>query len=176
MVVCGCSEEREKYHKTLALELKKLRQEVKDIAKHFDDGLIALMRTSLKVKTYVHAQELYLTRLTMAVQDREDAFQRDRVIEDSLDAILTNEAQSTADYEAFVARVDSQERAVQELQRRDKELDRSFRDSIKESVGGSIDAETLRIVTALYKRRNGEAGGGAASRRPVGLRGASDSK
>lgn len=110
------SEEREKYHKTLNLELKKLRQEVKDICKHFDDALLAVLRLSLKTKTYIHAQELYLTRLSMAVQDREDASQKDRVIEDSLDGLLAQEADAATALETFTHRTEEQDRTVQECQ------------------------------------------------------------
>jgi len=39
-------------------------------------------------------------------------------------------------------------------QRRDKELDRVFRDNIKEAVGGTIDGETFKAVNSLYKLRN----------------------
>jgi hypothetical protein len=57
---------------------------------------------------------------------------------------------------------------VQEWHRRDKELDRQFRDSIKEVTGGAIDGDTFKAVTALYKLRNsGNAAPSGHSRRPV---------
>lgn len=49
-------EEREKHHKALGLEVKKLKAEVKDICKHFDDTVAALFQKYLKVYTYVKAQ------------------------------------------------------------------------------------------------------------------------
>ncbi len=49
-------EEREKHHKALALEVKKLKAEVKDICKHFDDTVASLFQKYLKVYTYVKAQ------------------------------------------------------------------------------------------------------------------------
>ena len=118
--VCGdgvsCSEEREKHHKALALELKKLKAEVKDICKHFDDTVFALFQKSLKVVTYIKAQELYTIRLSIAVQDREDAFLRDREVEDKQETLIVAENEAQDSYEAFVATVDAQEKAVAELQ------------------------------------------------------------
>lgn len=60
-------------------------------------------------------QELYLARLSMAVQDREDAFVRDRVIEDTLESLLAKESQATVEYEAFAERLAEQDRVVQEV-------------------------------------------------------------
>jgi hypothetical protein len=56
LVCLRARDEREKYNKNLTLELKKLRQEVKDICKHFDDAASALLKLSLKTRTYIHAQ------------------------------------------------------------------------------------------------------------------------
>lgn len=50
-------------------------------------------------------------------------------------------------------------------QRHDKDLDRLFRDSLKEAVGGVIDVETFKVMSALYRIRSG-GGSSAATRRP----------
>jgi hypothetical protein len=66
----------------------------------------------------MRVQELYLARLSMAVQDREDAFVRDRVIEDTLESLLAKESQTSVEYEAFAERLAEQDRAVQEVRAR----------------------------------------------------------
>jgi hypothetical protein len=39
------------------------------------------------------------------------------------------------------------------FQRRDKELDRTFRDSIKEASGGPLEPEVLKVLSTLFRRR-----------------------
>ena len=65
-------DEREKQRKALELELKKLRTEVSDICKGFDEKVKDLADIRVQVQVVVTTQELYSLRLAMGIMETED--------------------------------------------------------------------------------------------------------
>ena len=64
-------DEREKQRKALELELKKLRTEVADICKSFDEKVKDLSDIRVQVQVIVTTQELYSLRLAMGIMETE---------------------------------------------------------------------------------------------------------
>lgn len=65
-------EEREKLRKNLELELRKLRNEIKEICEKFDDKIFVLYRRRLEYDYRVYEQELYIIKLTLSMLIEED--------------------------------------------------------------------------------------------------------
>jgi hypothetical protein len=57
---------------------------------------------------------------------------------------------------------------VAELQRKDKELDRAFRESLKEAAVAPLEPDVLKLLTSLFKRRSTPSGGSVLSEQSRG--------
>ncbi len=55
--------------------------------------------------------------------------------------------------DAITASSEAQEKVVAELQRRDKELERGFRESLKEVAQAPLEPDVVKLLTTLFKRR-----------------------
>lgn len=65
-------EEKEKIRKNLELELRKLKNEIKEICEKFDDRLLVLYRRRLEYEYRVYEQELYIIKLTLSMLIEDD--------------------------------------------------------------------------------------------------------
>ena len=91
-------EEREKIRKNLELELRKLKNEIKEICEKFDERLFVLYRRRLEYEYRVEEQELYIIKLTLSmlieddnvarredyIREYEDLVQKEAVIREHL--------------------------------------------------------------------------------------------
>ena len=66
------AEALEKQRKAFELELKKLRSEVAEIIKAFDDKVLGVYKLRSAVQTVIQTQELYCHRLGLSIMKRED--------------------------------------------------------------------------------------------------------
>jgi ABC-type Zn uptake system ZnuABC Zn-binding protein ZnuA len=69
-------EEREKIRKNLELELRKLRNEIKEICEKYDDKLFVLYRKRLEYDYRLYEQELYIVKLTLSMLIENDNVNR----------------------------------------------------------------------------------------------------
>ncbi|KAJ1448951.1 hypothetical protein M885DRAFT_590664 [Pelagophyceae sp. CCMP2097] len=150
------AEEREKRRKARELELKKLRTEVSDLTKSFDEKVRALDKDRVEAMAAVVAQELYGLRLAAALVDQEDmaATGKRLVVKDSKLRVLV------ADHEALLAElyeaVDSNAASLDALQAEDRLLERNF----LKDFGAALDADAQRAAAVLYKFRDSDSRAG----------------
>src|SRR5690349_10998295 len=69
-------EEREKMRKNLELELRKIKNEIKEICEKFDDKIFVLYRRKLEYDYRVFEQELYIIKLTLSMLIEDDNVSR----------------------------------------------------------------------------------------------------
>jgi len=69
-------EEREKIKKNLEIELRKLKNEIREICEKFDDKLFVLYRRRLEYEYRTQEQELYITKLTLSMLIEDDNVSR----------------------------------------------------------------------------------------------------
>lgn len=168
------SDEKAKLRKALELELKKLKTEVKDIVGHFDQRLQGLYNEYLQTIVYKYAQELYMSRLAIAVQEREDASIQEEKLLTQLDELCDVRDAAVGKHEAFMNNFDDFRRSVENMISEDKQMEKNFRNNLM-NVSGSIDQDTYKTLLALFKQRNTSASvlGGRSSAQgmsSVGLR------
>ena len=71
-------EEREKLRKNLELELRKLKNEIKEICEKFDEKMFVLYRRRLEYDYRIYEQELYIIKLTLSMLIEDDNVKRKR--------------------------------------------------------------------------------------------------
>lgn len=140
-------EEKGKRRNFLTAEMNRLQMEIRDLATSFDERLAHLARVKTATSAALAAQEAYLTHLATSVQERSDSLARDRALEGLFVKLVPKEDAALLAYEAFKVQAEAQGRTVDELLNRDRALERSFRDNIRDyqrdsvpSIGGAADA------------------------------------
>ncbi|CAK4694164.1 hypothetical protein LEN26_007550 [Aphanomyces euteiches] len=150
-------EEKEKYKKSLDLELKKLKVDIIDICKAFDDKLKQLHDLYLATRMSVLTQQMYILRLGDVIMEHEYSRYEKMLLEKEIDKIENEIKALTADASEFETRMEicreEWHRAVEE----DKQHEKAFVKEIEDAAGIPLEHEVLRTLTELYrKRRNTE--------------------
>mgnify|MGYP001149508653 CR=1 FL=1 len=127
--------------------------EVRDSVAAFDDKAAALAKARLVTEAALNAQELYMVQLAVAVQQREEAMTRERVL-DALEFRQVPEEEGASNAAAaFAATLAAQDAAIEELTAKDKGAERGFREAMREAAGGSLDGDAYRALLTLYRKR-----------------------
>ena len=178
------AEALEKQRKALELELKKLRSEVAEVVKAFDDKVQVAYELRSAVHVTIHTQELYCHRLGMSIMQREDCITAMMETEEKVRGLTVQKDLVTAQCNAFTEKKEAEEATylekVADLQSREK----NFRKEIQEPAAATMDQDTVKMLMALYKSKSkggedGELGSGTTSysenRRSGGMSGSRQS-
>ncbi|KAF1776230.1 WD40-repeat-containing domain [Phytophthora cactorum] len=161
-------EEKEKYRKSLDLELRKTRGEVIDLCRAFDEKLRALRDRYTATHRAVLAQELYELRLGEELMAREQGeLETERLKEDAR-KMQDIEARAKAESDRFAAQLEACREAFHRATEEDKVLEKSFMRELEEMVqsggsagGGTPTASTSQLdspeftkhLVELYRKR-----------------------
>jgi WD40 repeat protein len=161
-------EEREKYRKSLDLELRKTRGEVIDLCRIFDDKLRALRDQYITTRRAVLAQELYELRLAEELMAREQLEVESERLENEARAMQATEAQAQAGSERFAAQLEACREDLHRATEEDKVLEKTFVRELEEMVQSSGSAggntptastsqlespELIKQLVELYRKR-----------------------
>jgi len=145
-------DEKAKARNALNSEMTKLVQELKDLVAAFDEKVTLLSKLRTTTASVIAAQELYMTKLALAVQVRQHTAVRDSGLQAKFDSLIPYESAAAEAHENFKVFVERQASRVEELQQRDKALDTTFRGSIKEAVG-TLDSDIVKMLQTLFRKR-----------------------
>lgn len=160
-------DEREKYRKSLDLELRKTRADVLELCRTFDDKLGVLHARYMTTQRAVLSQELYELRLGEEVRRREDLKLAMTRLEDEARLLQAAETRAQADCDRFAMQLEACRedfyRASEEDKLLDKNFMRDFEDLARTSEhgGGPLIASTsqlespdfLKHIVELYRKR-----------------------
>ncbi|KAF1333822.1 hypothetical protein FI667_g2453, partial [Globisporangium splendens] len=153
--------DEKKYKKALDLELKKIRSEIQEICKGFDDKLRGLQETYLQMHRSVLVQHLHELRLAEDLLDYEHlVLRRDQIetaIRELQHAIQKCERENDVSAVQLEACKDEWHRAVEE----DKACDRNFLKELDELVGSGagvapLEHDLVKHLVELFKKRKGD--------------------
>jgi len=150
-------EEQEKQRKALELELKKLRTEVNDTIKLFDDKVQALATAALRVQEAICTQELFYVRLGCSMVDQEVFSSTIRSLEEQLLAVRRQKIVASKQITNFNENVDSYAAEMQKLQEEDRNIEKNFRKDITETANKPINQDDFKKLIKLFKQRDGSA-------------------
>ncbi|KAF4323246.1 hypothetical protein G195_003779 [Phytophthora kernoviae 00238/432] len=143
-------EEREKYRKSLDLELRKTRGEVIDLCRAFDEKIRALRDRYMATRRAVLAQELYELRLSEELMSREHLELGTQRLEDEVRTFQETEAKAQAESDHFTAQLEACREDWQRAADEDKILEKSFMRELEEMVqsSGSAGSSLENMPTA----------------------------
>jgi len=147
-------EAREKERKALELELKKLRTEVTDLVKAFDEKVEELAGLRIRVQLAISTQEMYILRLRMGLMEGEDELLAIARLDNTMRGVLELKASLDTQSTQWQAEVDRAKDDLAGLQETDKKLEKDFRREIGEASPEPINQDTMKILTQLYKIRH----------------------
>ena len=146
-------EEQLKYRKSLELELKRLRGEVVDISKVFDEKLVTMSRLRMLTHREVLSQELYMTRLACTMVKREHSWAALKSTTQSIEDTRKARNDLRGKITRFTAQVEEEKLALQTVQEEERTLDRTFKRDLQTLCNTTFDQESLKVFTQLFRQR-----------------------
>jgi WD40 repeat protein len=151
--VKALEEEKEKQRKALELELKKLKTDIADVCRVFDDKVKELYDMRMRTQMVIFTEELYMVRLGLSVMEREDETQVTTELQSQLASELSKKVAMSE--KATIARkaVDKYKEDLTVLQDEDRLAERNVKRELSEANGGPLDQDTVKILIQLFKLR-----------------------
>ncbi|RLN95371.1 hypothetical protein BBJ28_00005484 [Nothophytophthora sp. Chile5] len=151
-------EEREKYRKSLDLELRKARGEVTELCRGFDDKLRALRDRYLATRRAALAQETYELRLAEELLAREQLELETQRLEDEARTLDEAVAAAQTDSDRFFEQLEVCREDWHRSAEEDKALDRNFVRELEELLNGSVlePPELVKQLVELYRKRKAD--------------------
>ena len=146
-------EEQAKYRKTLEIEQKKLRAEIADLCKAFDEKLLNMIKYKLITHREIIIHELYISRISTHLVDQD--FMKISMKE-SLDNIklLNDQSREVKEQLAkIITRGDNLKNQIAIAQEDGRSMDRTFRRDLQQLCNTNFDQDSLKVFTDLYKQR-----------------------
>ncbi|KDO34982.1 hypothetical protein SPRG_01044, partial [Saprolegnia parasitica CBS 223.65] len=147
------ADEKEKYKKSLDLELKKLKADIADICRGFDEKLKTLQDMYLATRLSVLTQQMYMLRLGDVLLSHEHICHDLASLSSEIASIETEIASLHVDHAQFEARLESCKDEWHKSMDDDKALERAFPREIEEAAGAPLEHDVLRSLTELYRKR-----------------------
>ncbi len=161
------AEALEKQRKALELELKKLKSEVSEIVKSFDDKVTSLGDLRSAVLVMIDTQELYSLRLGLTVMRKEDCIAAISEAEEKIAGLHVQKDILQAHLSAFIDKKEAEEATHAALQSEIVAKEKNFRKEIQDVSSTPLDQDQVKILAGLYKSKtrsgNGDGGSGTTS-------------
>jgi hypothetical protein len=155
----------EKQKKALELELKKLRSEVNEVVKVFDEKVDNMANLRSTVLEMILTQELYCMRLGLSAMRREDLRLEISAGEAMAAQMNVTKEAIITQLAAFTAKKDEEEEKYNALNAELGEKEKMFRKQIQDVCNVPLDQDQVKMLNMLYKmkKNKGEAGSGTTS-------------
>lgn len=151
--VKAVQEEQMKYRKMLEVELKKLRTEIADICKNFDDKLISLSKYKLITQREVLIHELYLSRLSSNLVSQEASNSQLKDLNETLVALSAQSSEAREKLGRVLSRAESLKSQLASIQEDGRAMERSFKRDLQTLCNLNFDQDSLKVFSDLYKQR-----------------------
>ena len=145
----------EKQRKALELELKKIKSEVAEVVKSFDDKLVVLENLRAAVQITTQTQEMYCYRLGLAVMRGEDCVSAITDTEEKIAGLNTQRDIAAAHVATLTDIKDDEQQKFDLAQAELVQSEKNFRREIQETSSAPFDQETVKVLLGLYKTKKG---------------------
>jgi hypothetical protein len=146
-------EEKAAYRKALELEMKRLRMEIHDSKKSFDEKISGMERVKILVMREVLSQELYIGRLSLSMVKREQAWTLLKATEVGIEENRKARHELSTKIDRVAAAVEQSKNMLQSVQDEEKNMDRSFKRDLQTLSNTVFDQDTLKTFTNLFRMR-----------------------
>mmetsp|Transcript_407 Transcript_407/g.764 ORF Transcript_407/g.764 Transcript_407/m.764 type:complete len:1920 (-) Transcript_407:94-5853(-) len=146
-------DEKAKYRKSLEIEMKRLKVEVQESSKAFDEKLVQMSRIKMLTQREILAQELYISRLALSMVKREQAWSMLKDTEESIEKCRVKREKINSKIDRLSIAVEEAKQRLQTAQDEEKALDRSFKRDLQTLCNTTFDQDTLKLFSQLYRMR-----------------------
>jgi hypothetical protein len=146
-------EEQAKYRKSLEQELRRIKGEIVDARKNFDDKLINMMRLKISTQREVLSQELYMSRIAFSMAKREQSWSSLKRTEKNIEISSKVRLELRETIQNFAVKVDEVKNLVNNAQDDERNLDRTFKRDLQSLCNTTFDQDALKVFTQLYRQR-----------------------
>ena len=146
-------EEQARYKKALETELKQLKQQSVDAIQSFDAKLVKMSKMKVLVQKELYAQELYVTRLSLSMAKRGQAWNLLKKNEESIDSTLAQRSKIRQKIEVFNVTVEEVKKNMNDALEEERNLDKGFNRNLGELTGVTFDVESLKVFKTLFRKK-----------------------
>jgi WD40 repeat protein len=146
-------DEQMKYYKSLELEMKKLRVEIQDVMRGFDEKLQQMTRLKILVQREILSHELYITRLALSMVKREQCWIMLKDVEKEIEMNHKRREEINRKIDQLTQVTEEAKVQLTNFQDEEKVLDRSFKRDLQTMCNMTFDQDLLKLFTQLYRLR-----------------------
>lgn len=147
-------DEKVKYRKSLELEMKRLKQEVADASKMFDEKVVHMARLKVLADREVLSQELYISRLALNMVKREREWSALKSVEVEITETNKTARHVNSKMESLSNAVETAKARLQSAQDEERNMERHFKRDLQTLSNVTFDQDTLKIFSQLYRQRS----------------------
>ena len=147
-------EEQSKYRKSLEIELKRLKSDVKDLWRNFDEKVDKLAKTRILTERELLSHELYISRIALGMASQDQLHKQLNQINESVadaERALKEKHDTTS---KFAETVQSAKEAMMHVIEEEKGLVKTFPRDIKLKCDFNFDPETIKMLFNFFKFRS----------------------
>ena len=152
-------EEQANYRKLLEQEMKKLRNEISDACKVFDEKLEDLSKLKVLVHREILSIEIYVSRLALNMAKTEQTWKNLKKAEQQIQSLRKDRSEVHSKIESYNQKFDEMKVRIGILQEEEKQMEKSFKRDLQNLCNNTFDQDSLKIFTQLYKLRTYPRGG-----------------
>lgn len=146
-------EEQLKYRKSLEQEMKKLKSDMAEACKQFDDKIAGVVKLKVLVQQEILTQELYMARLGLTMVKREQAWGLLKKTEAKIEAARKERTELRARSDRFTQHVESVKISLSAVQEEERAMDKTFKRDFQTLCNNNFDQDSLKVFADLYRRR-----------------------
>jgi len=152
-------EEQAAYRKSLEQEMKKLKNEVTELCKAFDEKLAELSTLKVSVHREVFSHEIYISRLALNMAKTEQTLKFLRKSEEQVQQLRAERAELRSSIEQLGTQLEEMKVNISNIQEEERQMDKTFRRDLQNMCNTTFDQDYLKVLTGLYRRRTYPRGG-----------------
>jgi WD40 repeat protein len=152
-------EEQANYRKLLEQEMKKLKNEISDACKVFDEKLEELSKLKVLVHREILSIEIYVSRLALNMAKTEQTWKSLKKAEQQIQSLRKDRSEVRSKIDSYSLKFEEMKGRISILQEEEKQMEKSFKRDLQNLCNNTFDQDSLKIFTQLYKLRTYPRGG-----------------
>lgn len=156
-------EEQANYRKSLEQEMKRLKNEVSELCKAYDEKVNDLVCLKVLVHREVFSHEIYMARLACNMAKTEQTWKFLRKSEEQVQCLRTDRADLRRSIEHLSSQLEDMKGKINSIQEEERQMDKTFRRDLQNLCNNTFDQDALKVLTQLYRQRSYPRGGYEAS-------------
>ena len=146
-------EEQANYRKLLEQEMKKLKNEISDTCKAFDDKVEEISKLKIVVNREILSIEIYVSRLALNMAKAEQTRKSLKKTEQQIQSLRKDRSEVRSKIDVYSLKFEEMKGRISVLQEEEKQMEKSFKRDLQNLCNNTFDQDSLKIFTLLYRMR-----------------------